>query len=91
MVVTSSAALNSASALTTVLSLCRGLDSLEAGPLICSARVRSVLAVLGPPGLCLSHPEVGSWAASLAPFAPRACAVGFTLLAGQPPLCVSAL
>ena len=26
-----------------------------AGPLICSARGRSVLAVLGPPGLCLSR------------------------------------
>ena len=30
---------------------------------------RSVLAVLGPPGLCLSQGEAGSWAVSLAPWA----------------------
>ena len=38
-----------------------------AGPLICSARGRSVLAVLGPPGLCLSRGEAGSWAVSRRP------------------------
>ncbi|CAD7690701.1 unnamed protein product [Nyctereutes procyonoides] len=32
-----------------------GLEAPGAGPLICSARGRSVLAVLGPPGLCLSR------------------------------------
>ena len=37
------------------------------GPLICSARGRSVLAVLGPPGLCLSRGEAGSWAVSRRP------------------------
>ena len=36
---------------------------------------RSILAVLGPPGLCLSGGEVGSWAVSPAPCAPglRSC------------------
>ena len=38
-----------------------------AGPLICSAPGRSVLAVLGPPGLCLSGGEAGSWAVSWRP------------------------
>ena len=48
-----------------------------AGPLICSARGRSVLAVLGPPGLCLSRGEAGFWAVSRRPVL-LACAAGFT-------------
>ena len=48
------------------LSVCRAWR-LPAGPLICSARGRGVLAVLGPPGLCLSPGEAGSWAVSRRP------------------------
>ncbi|CAD7682271.1 unnamed protein product [Nyctereutes procyonoides] len=49
-----------------------------AGPLICSARGRSVLAVLGPPGLCLvrGRPDPGLCPGALCS---RACAVGFVL------------
>ena len=49
-----------------------------AGPLICSARGRSVLAVLGPPGLCLSR---GRRDPGLCPGAlcSGACAGGFAL------------
>ncbi|CAD7670579.1 unnamed protein product [Nyctereutes procyonoides] len=49
-----------------------------AGPLICSARGRSVLAVLGPPGLCLSRgrPDPGLCPGALCS---RACVVGFAL------------
>ena len=82
--VASSGALDSAPAGTTELSVFRGLDAPGAGPLICSARGRSVLAVLGPPGLCLSRGEAGSWAVSRA-LCSRACAVGFALPAAQPP------
>lgn len=32
---------------------------------------RSVLAVLGPPGLCLSRGEAGTWAVSPATWAPE--------------------
>ena len=60
MAVAGSGALDSASAVTRDLSDCRGLDAPGAGPLISSARGRSILAVLGPPGLCLSWGEVGS-------------------------------
>ena len=66
----SSAALESASTVTTELSLCRGLDAPGVGPLMCSAWGRRVLVVLCPPGLCLSWREAGSWAVSLAPCAP---------------------
>ena len=62
VVAASSGALDSAPAVTKDLSVCRGLDAPRVGPLICSARGRSVLAVLGPPGLCLSRGEAGSWA-----------------------------
>lgn len=43
-----------------------------AGPLICSARGRSVLAVLGPPGLCLSRgrPDPGLCPGALCSGAP---------------------
>ena len=51
----SSGALDSAPAVNTELSACKGLDAPVAGPLIFSALSRSVLAVLGPPGLCLSR------------------------------------
>ena len=55
------------------------------GLLICSALGRCVLAVLGPPGFCLSRgrPNLG-----LCPGAPcsGAFAVGFSLPAAQPPL-----
>ena len=64
MAAASSRALNSAPAVNTELSVCRGLDALGAGPLICPALGRRVLAVLGPPGLCLSQGEAGSWAVS---------------------------
>ena len=49
-----------------------------AGPLICSAPGRSVLAVLGPPGLCLSRgrPDPGLCPGALCS---RACAVGLAL------------
>ena len=70
MALASSGALDSAPAVTTELSVCRGLDAPGARPLICSARGRSVFAVLGPPGFCLSRGETGSWAVSLAPCAP---------------------
>ena len=60
----------SAPTVTTELSVCRGLEAPGAGPLIFSARGRSVLAVLGPPGLCLSRGEATSWAVSPAPCAP---------------------
>ena len=75
VVAASSGALESAPAVTMELSVCRGLDALGAGPLICSARGRSVLAVLGPPGLCLSRGEVDP---GLCPGAlcSWACAVG---------------
>ena len=46
------------------------LEALGAWPLICSAWGRSVLAVLGPPGLCLSRGEARSWAVSTAPCTP---------------------
>ena len=83
----SSGALESAPAVTRELCVCRAW-MLRAGLLICLSRGRSVLAVLGSPGLCLSQREVGSWAVSLVP-----CAPGSVLLdwlsqpAGQPPLC----
>ena len=51
----SSGALDSAHAVTMELSTCRGLEAPEAGPMICSAWGRSVLAALGPPDLFLSH------------------------------------
>ena len=70
MVAASSGALDSAPAVAFKLSVCRGLDGPGVGLLICSARGRSVLAVLCPPGLCLSQGEVGSWAVSLVPCAP---------------------
>ena len=66
----SSRALESAPAVTTELSVCRGLDALGEGPLICSAWGRRVLAVLCPPGLCLSRGEARSWAVSLVSCAP---------------------
>ena len=69
MAVASSGALDSAPTVTRELSVCRGLDAPGAGPLICSAWGRSVLAVLCLPGLCLSQREAGSWAVSLAPCA----------------------
>ena len=55
-----------------------------AGPLMCSARGRSVLAVLGPPGLCLSR---GRRDPGLCPGAlcSGACAGGFAL-PGRSPL-----
>ena len=43
------------------------------GPLICSFQGRNVLALLGPPGLCLSRGEVGSWAVSRRPVLPGLC------------------
>ena len=56
-----------------------------AGPLICSALGRRVLAVLGPPGLCLSwaRPDPGLCTGVLSS---GACTVGFELPAVQPPL-----
>ena len=48
------------------LSLCRTLGA-KAGTLICSALGRSVLAVVGLPGLCLSQGEAKSWAVSWHP------------------------
>ena len=57
MAAASSGALDSAPAVTTELSVSKGLDALGAGPLICSAWSRSVLAVLCPPGFCLSPGE----------------------------------
>ena len=75
--------LESAPAVTPGLSVCRAWR-LRAGPLICSARGRSVLAVLGPPGLCLSQgrPDPGLCPGALCS---GACAVGFVLLAALPP------
>ena len=70
MALASSGALDSAPAVTTEVSVCRGLDAPGAQPLICSARGRSVFAVLGPPGFCLSRGEAGSWAVSPVPCAP---------------------
>ena len=70
MVVASSPALESAPAVTTELSVHRGLDAPGAGLLICSARGRSVLDVLCPPGLCLSRGSAGSWVVSPVPCAP---------------------
>ena len=57
-----------------------------AGPLICSALSRSVLAILGPPCLCLSQqrPNPGLCPGALCS---GACAVGFSLLAIQLPHC----
>ncbi|CAD7671238.1 unnamed protein product [Nyctereutes procyonoides] len=48
-------------------SLSAGPGGSRAGPLMCSARGRSVLAVLGPPSLCLSRGEARSWAVSRRP------------------------
>ena len=70
MAAVSSPALESAPTVTMELSICRGLDDLGAGPLICSAWGRIILADLGPPGLCLSQGEARSWAVSPAPFGP---------------------
>ena len=70
MAAASTGALDSASAVTMKLSDCRGLDAPGAGSLICSARGRSVLGVLGPPDLYLSRGEAGSWAVSPVPRAP---------------------
>ena len=64
--VASYGSLDSAPAVTKELLVCRGLDAPGAGPLICSARGRSVLAVLCPPGFCLSWGN----AVSQAPCAP---------------------
>ena len=71
MAAANSGALYSAPAVTIQLSVCRGLDAPGAGPLSCSAWGKSVLAVLGPPGLWLSQGEVGSWTVSLSPCVPR--------------------
>ena len=71
----SSGDLDSAPAVTTEVSACRGLDAPGLGPLIGSAWDRSVLAALGPPGFCLSRWEAGSWAVS-----PTPCAHGPALL-----------
>ena len=80
----SSRALESAPAVTTELSVCRGLDALGEGPLICSTWGRSVLAVLCPPGLCLSPGERRILdCVRRHPVLP-ACAVGFALPAAQP-------
>ena len=74
--------------LTPGLSICRAWG-LRGGSLICSAPGRSVLAVLGPPGLCLSPGEVGSWAVSRRPVLPGLCcwicAPGGTALSVEPP------
>ena len=72
MVAASSGALESAPAVTTELSVCRAWR-LQGGTLICSARGRSVLAVLGPPSLCLSRGEAGSWAVSRRPVLRSLC------------------
>ena len=77
MAAASSGALESTPAVTTELSICRDLDALGAGPLICSARGRSVLPVLGPPGLFLSWGEAGSWDVSLVPCAPGPALLDF--------------
>ena len=65
----SSGALESAPAVTRELCVCRAW-MLRAGLLICLSRGRSVLAVLGSPGLCLSWGEARSWAVYPAPCAP---------------------
>ena len=80
----SSGNLYSAPAVTREQSICRAWR-LRVGPLICSALGRSVLAVLGPPGLCLSRgrPNPGLCPGALCS---GACAVGFSLPATQPPL-----
>ena len=67
-------------------SLSAGPGGSWAGPLICSALSRSVLAILGPPCLRLSQqrPNPGLCPGALCS---RACAVGFSLLAIQLPHC----
>ena len=76
MAAASSGALDSAPAGTPELSA--GPGGSGAGRLICSARGRSVLAVLGPPGLCLSRgrPDPGLCPGALCS---GACAGGFAL------------
>ena len=59
------------------------------GQLICSALGRSILTVLGPPGLCLSRGRPNPGLCPSALFS-GACAVGFSFPAMQPPLHVAA-
>ena len=80
----SSGALDSAPAVTTELSVCRGLDAPGAGLLIYSAWGRSVLAVLCPPGFCLSWGERRILGCVPGAMCSGACAVGFALSAAQP-------
>ena len=76
--------MDSAPTVTTELYICSGLDALGSGLPICSARSRSILGVLCPPGLYLSwgRPDPG-----LCPCAQcsRACVIRFMLLVAQPP------
>ena len=60
----SSRALESAPAVTTELSVCRGLDALGEGPLICSTWGRSVLAVLSLLASACPRGSAGSWTVS---------------------------
>ena len=86
----SSPALDLAPAVTKELSVCRVLDAPGAGPLICSPQVpggRSVLAVLGPPGLCVSWEEHRIFGCFPGALCSRACPAGIALPAAQTPPC----
>ena len=84
MAAASSRALESAPAVTTELSVCRGLDALGEGPLICSTWGRSVLAVLSLLASACPRGSAGSWTVSAGTLCSWACAVGFALPAAQP-------
>ena len=84
MEVASPGALDSSPAVTMEISVCRGLDAMGAGLLICLAWGRRALVVLCPPGFCLSQRKcwiLGSVPRTLCFWD---CAVGFALLATQP-------
>ena len=69
-------------------SICRAWGP-GVGLLICGALGRSILIVLGPPGLCLSRGRPNPGLCPSALFS-GACAVGFSFPAVQPPLHVAA-
>ena len=89
MAAASSGALDSAPAVTTELSVCRGRDAPGAGPLICSAQAgASLLSCALPASACPGgRPDPGLCPGALCS---GTCAVGFALPAEQPPLCGAA-
>ena len=91
LVAASSPALESASTVTTELSVCRGLDAPGAGVTDLHSSGppggRSILAVLCPPGFCLFGGERRILGCVPGALCSRACALGIALPATQLPSC----